>query len=536
MRPNSNIGYVSALSFPAPVKLENDPQAPAAPLSALAHKADMPRIENRHTLRDFGKALHNYYLAPQTTRVGIAYYGDSVASEVSEAFVLNLLHENLPRADLQYPEALQSSLLYEVTGTPLAYDSVVSGDPAADFTYLPSARHKTLSGGSVVTFDAQQSTGFNEARAYFATGPGFGSVSVELINRDTSAVISTQNLDLSGVSLGLAKVTFADISRSTKYRLRVTSAGTSIFLHAIFLKPAGVLPINLARGGSTYAQNNASASAIFTALCADLHVSLIFSQTKGEDAGTDIVPAMERMALVAGASKFIVGSLPDSSPEAGQIETNESIRSAALAFGYAYFDARSAFGAAGAYAELTRLGWNGDGTHAHIGAHRYVASLIHGELGHLLALGGVLRRNVDHRGRLAGVVATQTYQVFAGDGSETPVRVMTNAGGGAPAKAALRNIYRVFFDDAGATQAYLSGRDSTSFTALTTAGTPAAFYGLSVQLTQTNDFSISSAGGATFAGNVELTNAEKGLILKSPDGTRYRITVANGGALTAAAL
>ena len=37
-------------------------------------------------------------------------------------------------------------------------------------------------------------------------------------------------------------------------------------------------------------------------------------------------------------------------------------------------------------------------------------------------------------------------------------------------------------------------------------------------------------------GNVEVTLNTKGIILKSPDGTRYRITVANGGSLTSTAL
>jgi hypothetical protein len=38
------------------------------------------------------------------------------------------------------------------------------------------------------------------------------------------------------------------------------------------------------------------------------------------------------------------------------------------------------------------------------------------------------------------------------------------------------------------------------------------------------------------AGDVETTTASKGVILKSPDGTRYRVTVANGGAVTSTAV
>ncbi len=36
-------------------------------------------------------------------------------------------------------------------------------------------------------------------------------------------------------------------------------------------------------------------------------------------------------------------------------------------------------------------------------------------------------------------------------------------------------------------------------------------------------------------GDVEVSDSLNGLILKSPDGTRYRVTVANGGTLTVSA-
>jgi hypothetical protein len=38
------------------------------------------------------------------------------------------------------------------------------------------------------------------------------------------------------------------------------------------------------------------------------------------------------------------------------------------------------------------------------------------------------------------------------------------------------------------------------------------------------------------AGDVEVDTIAKGVILKSPDGTRYRVTVANGGTLSVAAV
>ena len=37
-------------------------------------------------------------------------------------------------------------------------------------------------------------------------------------------------------------------------------------------------------------------------------------------------------------------------------------------------------------------------------------------------------------------------------------------------------------------------------------------------------------------GDIEVDDSASGLILRSPDGTRYRVTVANGGTLSVAAV
>jgi hypothetical protein len=45
-----------------------------------------------------------------------------------------------------------------------------------------------------------------------------------------------------------------------------------------------------------------------------------------------------------------------------------------------------------------------------------------------------------------------------------------------------------------------------------------------------------TASNLTASGDIEASTIAKGLILKSPDGTRYRVTVANGGTLSVAAV
>lgn len=43
-------------------------------------------------------------------------------------------------------------------------------------------------------------------------------------------------------------------------------------------------------------------------------------------------------------------------------------------------------------------------------------------------------------------------------------------------------------------------------------------------------------GSTTFGGDLEIANSSDGIILESPDGTRYRVTVANGGTLSVSAV
>lgn len=52
----------------------------------------------------------------------------------------------------------------------------------------------------------------------------------------------------------------------------------------------------------------------------------------------------------------------------------------------------------------------------------------------------------------------------------------------------------------------------------------------------TTALTLDSSQNATFAGDVEIADSSKGIILESPDGTRYRVTVANGGTLSVSAV
>lgn len=60
--------------------------------------------------------------------------------------------------------------------------------------------------------------------------------------------------------------------------------------------------------------------------------------------------------------------------------------------------------------------------------------------------------------------------------------------------------------------------------------------GIGLPSTDTPTEKLDVNGNGKFTGDVEITDSTKGIILKSPDGTRYRVTVANGGTLTVTAV
>lgn len=116
-------------------------------------------------------------------------------------------------------------------------------------------------------------------------------------------------------------------------------------------------------------------------------------------------------------------------------------------------------------------------------------------------------------GRLAGqYVSTGSNNVAIGQSS-----------GPASGSGAVNNTVSVGYLSAA------SGADSVAI-----GKSSAASHANSVAL---GDGSVTTAASQVMVGakDVEITDTTKGIILKSPDGTRYRVTVANGGTLTVTA-
>lgn len=339
---------------------------------------------------------------------------------------------------------------YTVTGTPAtpATGTLTVHGGLTDFTYLASGEQIEIENTGYFELDAGQAQGWDACKQFFAIGPGMGSVLVELINRDTSSVVSSSSTSLTNATLGATVVTFSGISRTSKYKIRCTATGAVVLLETKFLKQSGLVAICCNRGGSTFAQNVYSNSTLFTYILNNLNTALITITAKEENPTTGIPSICTRAGLVTSASKLVLGSLPDNGIDstATQLLKIQLFRYNAFSFGYAFHDGYALFGS---FAELNRLGLAGDGIHPSTGANRLHAVAVYSELGAMRYYGTTVREDIDHRGKLTGYVATDTFRVFRGDFNEGTVDVITNAGGGSGGMANLKNIRKMQFGSSG---------------------------------------------------------------------------------------
>lgn len=480
-----SLSLVSASSLPLDARFatifKGDPGKngePGADGMPADLRANMSKLEGKHSLRDIYRALQLYHGATSTGAptglVGIGCWGDSVGPHVWAQFLLLLLQAHEQGGKMQ-----QTALGVAGTGTPVTTGTVFDSSTApidqnlvdgtggtANFTYLPSGDHYQLSNGATLTVDVGLERGWATVRVYFAKGPGMGTAQVQLLDADNAdAVLATQSLNLADTQLGGAKVQFtADPKKA--YKFKVTATGTVIYLRGGFMKAYGLVPFSFARGGSILSQNNYASTAIVSFIMGDLNLKMMFLQAKEENAPVNVPATFARFASLPATSVLTVGSLPDSSDAASQIANNAIFRTQALANDSAYFDG---YGALKDYAELTRLGWNGDGTHPTDEASRFAASLILGELNLIDIFGTMEHRDVEN-----ARTQSASFRIPAPDGSGD-IEFAAAYGGGDPRKAKLTNVAVIVLGEDGDAPA-ISQRDSQSVTILKADGSIGNLY------------------------------------------------------------
>ncbi|MBT9370266.1 hypothetical protein [Rhizobium sp. CSW-27] len=415
-------------------------------------------LEGKHNLRDFYKALYAYNAGTTPTAspsgfIGIGYYGDSVSPHVWSPFLLQLFTAIQQGAVIGGTSLNVSGPTQTLTGTyfnsglgslPIDQSRPDGGGAGyVDFTYLPNGGHVELSSGATLTVDMGQANGFATMRMYFAKGPGMGSVSVELRNRDSNALYETQTLDLSDTALGGAKIQFT-ADPTIKYKMVATATGKVVVLSSYCggFRAYGIVPLGFGRGGSTLANNGYSSDAILAYLMNEFNCKLMFVQAKEENAAVNIPAMFTRFASLPACSLLVIGSLPDVTSEASQLAIQKIWRDNAMANYAAYFDG---YRACRSYTELQRLGWITDGTHPLDPANRFVSQLLHDELGILTTFGTRVHRDVDCAAVKANVfrITGPGYQ----GGSAPTIDFAQAYGGGDPSRAVLRFIRDLWFGD-----------------------------------------------------------------------------------------
>jgi hypothetical protein len=416
-------------------------------------------LEGKHNLRDFYKALYNYNsgFAPAANPsgfIGIGYYGDSVSPHVWSPFLLQMFTAIQQGAVIGGTtinvigpsQTLAGTYFNSGLGSLPIDQSRNDGGGAGyvDFTYLPSGGHVELSDAATLTVDMGQINGFATMRMYFAKGPGMGSVSVELRNRDTNALYETQTVNLSDTALGGTKVQFT-ADPTIKYKMVATATGKVISLSPFNggYRSYGIVPLTFGRGGSTLANNGYSSNTILTYLMNEFNCKLMFVQAKEENASVSIPAMFTRFSTnLPTCSILVIGSLPDVTSEASQLAIQKIWRDNAMANYAAFFDG---YRACRNYTELVRLGWITDGTHPLDPANRFVAQLLHDELGILNTFGTKVYRDVDANDVKAGrfKIAGPGYQ-----GAQAPTIDFVKAyGGGDPTRVTMQFVRDLWFGD-----------------------------------------------------------------------------------------
>lgn len=123
-------------------------------------------------------------------------------------------------------------------------------------------------------------------------------------------------------------------------------------------------------------------------------------------------------------------------------------------------------------------------------------------------------------GSTAGTVAITGNVTSTGTGSFTTVTAGTTTDVLGTALTVIRNNVAVGRIDNNASGLRVQAQTGT----------------LQLRGTGNTGIAVGSTGKATFASDIEFSDTASGVILKSPDGTLYRVTVANGGTLAVAAV
>lgn len=335
-------------------------------LKSVVDSLTAGRLEGRNNLRNLMDRLYKQQASPSL--FAVVTLGDSVSPRVGEHLVPEIRSRY---GDGGHVFPIQSNTadygelvaLKATTGT-VTRDT--SPTPAGTFPYLPNNSHFIMADGATLTFHVNGGHGtITRILAWLAKRPGDGSALLEVKKTADGTVLASWDTgSLSGTDGTLVKANggahFTGLDPLVPVELKITATGSVCFLTCGFLRDFGCVLWQAGRGGAQTAVQNGSAIGILQGILADIGAVLAVCEDKSEDGGASYPAMMARLQTIPAMDCIFVGSLPDSTTAASQKATRVALRNAALGAGYAFIDA---YRLLKDYAEVTRLGANGDGTH-----------------------------------------------------------------------------------------------------------------------------------------------------------------------------
>jgi hypothetical protein len=319
--------------------------------------------------------------------------------------------------------------------------------------------------------------------------------------------------------------------------------------------------------GTTLEQMNTMASGLFSTVLTAIAPDLVLWEMREVSSDDQVnglpaqLTAMQARfdAVVPNASWIFSGAPPmqDTTQDARTVTTNASVKAHALANGRFYFDG---YGALKNWANVNALGWGGDGVHLADPAQRFLAERMRNQSGLCAGLAvGQYGAQFDTEPQQATVSTGSTgtkpfllFRRFAGSLQAWMSRIIGPAANNRGPEHQVTNL-QYEGSEAWATgleivplHAYLGANEAGIAVAGVTpggrgriempaTGNSALANGIAWG-TSTWHFNPTNVSFVITGADIEFSANGRGPVVRSPDGTRYRIVAANGGALSTTAL
>jgi hypothetical protein len=248
-------------------------------------------------------------------------------------------------------------------------------DNVSDYDAWPSGLTLTLGAGGFRTYGYDGgAVRSNVWKVYYVKEAGAGTFKIQIDGVDATGAISANG---ALGTLGIATVTPA-IGAHTMTVVGVAGTVRIIGPYYEDTTASGIITLNVSQGGIALsdAMGAATAKANFQAWLTDQSPDLLTFEMKEALIYGDRSTYAARLAQLFGVTKAgapnmdVVGfgSPPIAVNDADQVTCNAQLQAACDTAGYTYYDTYALFGS---YANLTAMGWQGDGTHVDLRADGY---------------------------------------------------------------------------------------------------------------------------------------------------------------------